>query len=93
MQHLHIMFMNVDTYFLYFLTCRPHPVAVCIGERLQYKPLKDTRGKHQLSELISVASLVLKVHHREITSHFPLRVSVLYVQYWYSTAYLHHLKL
>jgi hypothetical protein len=70
------MFMNVDKYFLYFLTCQPHPVAVRISEHLQYKTLKDTRCKHQLSELISVASVVLKVHHSELTLHFPLRVGV-----------------
>jgi hypothetical protein len=61
------MYMNVDKYFLYFLTHRPHPVAVRISEHFQYKQKKDTRGKHQLSELISVASVVLKVHNSELT--------------------------
>ncbi len=44
--------------------------------RAQYKQIKDTRGKHQLSELISVASVVLKVHNSELTLHFLLCVSV-----------------
>ncbi len=76
MQHLHTMYLNVDKYFLYFLTRRPHPVSVRISEHFQYKQIKDIRGKHQLSELISVASVVLKVHNSELTLHFFLCVSV-----------------
>jgi hypothetical protein len=42
-QRLHIMHINLEKYFLYFLTLQPHPVAVRISEHLQYKQLKDTR--------------------------------------------------